>query len=145
MRRLALVVFALGISGVVLLYVYAYSESLGIRGRLTLPEWLHDIVDQDELAYPVHVALGGALDWLGAPVDVSEEQWVKAAVHARTEADAEQVAGGLIAVWRRAPDPDRYGDRVCLKLRGVTRPATVAAVEKAGIHCDITAGRALPG
>jgi hypothetical protein len=142
--RLGLAALGMCLASTAVLLAYIYSEPLGLRGSGVAPRWASDTLRQDSIAFPIHTALGSVFNWSGAPVAVSETQWVKAAAHARSKSDSEQVAGGLIAVWRRHPVPQYFADRVCWQLRGVKRPATVAAEEIAGIHCDIMAGRAKP-
>ncbi len=143
-RVLALIALGLCAAGVVLVGVYVYSAPLGLRGALSVPRWARDGLDRDWIAYPIHATLGTTLNWLAAPAFVTEPQWVKAAVHARSDSDAELVGQGLAAVWRRDPEPESFADRVCWQLRGVTRGPTVASDENAGIYCEIMAGRALP-
>jgi hypothetical protein len=132
------------VAGCLLVGAYLYSEQLGLRGELAAPRWFDAFLQRDSIAYTVHTALGTGLNWVSADPSITEEQWIKAAVHARTRAESEQVAEGLRTVWQRHSSPEGFADRVCWQLRGVKRPATVDAEELAGIHCDIMAGRAKP-
>src|SRR5688572_12940297 len=63
------------------------AESLNATATLPLPAWLDDLTQRGAIAYPAHAALGTALEMLDLSPAATAVQWLKAAAHARSDAE----------------------------------------------------------
>src|SRR4051794_33975044 len=99
-------------------------QPLDVSGNTRLPEWLMEVKERDEFAYPLHVALGTMLCWIRCEPTASGVQWLKAAAHARTPEDVARAAAGLRQASQRFTTPQVLADQLCSYVpRGFARPA----------------------
>ena len=89
----------------------------------------------DKPRFLAHVALGQAL----VPFDTKRAgvQWIKAAAHARSADEVDQVADGLIAVKQRSPSVKELEGVLCPYLStGASGVRQRVALEEAGLSCQ---------
>lgn len=113
-----------------------------VSGTTRLPDWLVNLKERDEIAFPLHAWLGAGLVRLGCEPTAAGLQWVKAAAHARSADDLDQAVAGLIAARANAGagpsggSPDRFEAEVCGYLTGGSvGPNQAAALARAGLDC----------
>ena len=95
-----IVVVGLGL-GALLLTSTDMTETLGV------PRSVDRYLQRDRVAYPVHATLGWGFERLGVPPQAAALQWVKAAFHARSDAQLDQTARGLADALARDGDGAR--------------------------------------
>ena len=101
---------------------------------VTAPSWAAPLLQRDSVAYPSHAALGSALNRLGGPPQAAAAQWVKAAAHARSQADVRRAADGIAAARRRGGDDPSVDASLCrVAARG--SPTVQVAVALGGARC----------
>jgi Protein of unknown function (DUF3105) len=97
---LALLGFALvalaGVTPIVL-----QNSPRGLVRSLPLPGWLESVMQQDALVFRGHAAIGTALNALHVQPVASASEWFKAAHHAHSDAEIEEIARGLSAAATR--------------------------------------------
>ena len=112
-----------------------YTRPLDVSGTWRLPSVIRAAKERDDVAYPAHVFLATVLEATRAAPTAVGLQWVKAAAHARTQAEAEQVAEGLAKAVRRAAAPEQFAAALCRYVRPSGRPLEYAAADQAGLRC----------
>lgn len=110
------------------------AETLDATRALALPAWLDHLTRRTAVAYPSHVALGSLLERLGLSPAATAVQWMKAAAHARSDAELESAARGISAALERDGD-SRALATVC-KLRDLGDERQVRAVMRSRAPCD---------
>jgi uncharacterized protein DUF3105 len=101
---------------------------------LTTPSWAAPFLEHDTVAYPSHAALGSALNRLGGPPRAAAAHWVKAAAHARSQADIRRAADGIAAARGRGDDHPSVDASLCrMAARG--SPTVQVAVALGGARC----------
>jgi len=135
-RRLA--ARAVGIAAIasLLLFALLLRQPLDIATSVPLPGWLGRLVDRDEVAYPIHSALGTVLEALRFPPEAVGLQWLKGAAHAQTAAEAERLGAGLAATRRRSADPDRLDEALCRHIIGGGSRGQRVAMARAQMRCE---------
>lgn len=84
-------------------------QRLGIQ----VPFRLVMLVKRDVLAYQAHASLGSFIDATGGDPRASGVQWFKAAAHARSGEELDQVIAGLLVAKRRSSDVDGLQSTIC--------------------------------
>jgi hypothetical protein len=135
-RRLAARTLAIAVAVALLLFALALRQPLDVRVNLPIPAWLDRLLDRDEVAYPVHLALGTALETLRFPPEAAGLQWLKGAAHARTAAEAERLGAGLARTRQRSGDPDRIDEALCRHIIGGGTLGQRAAIARAQMRCE---------
>jgi hypothetical protein len=106
--------------------------------HIPIPSGLRELKQNDAVAYPAHAAIGGALNRIGATPGLAGIQWLKAAYHARSEAELDQAARGIGAAAAGRPAADQVGAELCA-VRSAPDAAgagrQVEALMRAGITC----------
>lgn len=85
-----------------------YSRPLDVSGTMYLPRLVKIIKDRNEVAYPAHVILATILEATGGSPTAAGLQWLKAAAHARSDAELIRAARGLENAQRRCPDSGEF-------------------------------------
>jgi hypothetical protein len=111
------------------------AESLNATRALALPTWLDSLTQRSGIAYPAHAALGTVLERLDLSPAATAVQWLKAAAHARSDAELDWTARGISAAVAR-DDYGRAFPTVC-KLRELGNASQVRAVDLAEIPCTL--------
>jgi hypothetical protein len=111
------------------------AESLNATRALAVPAWLDDLTQRSAIAYPAHAALGTVLERLDLSPAATAAQWLKAAAHARSDAELDWTARGISAAVAR-DDYGRAFPTVC-KLRELGNASQVRAVDLAEIPCTL--------
>lgn len=112
-------------------------EPLDVSGTYDLPAWVRPVKESDAFAYPAHVAVASLLEAAGCSPSATAVQWLKAAAHARTPAEAAAAANGLRLARERgdltSADDQR---RLCTYVRlAAARPEQRAALAQADLRC----------
>ncbi|MCC7371234.1 MAG: hypothetical protein IT306_22650 [Chloroflexi bacterium] len=82
-----------------------------------VPEALAQWLDRDDVAYPAHAMLARVLDWTHADPAAVALQWLKAASHARTEAEADRADAGVNAARLKSANSAAFTEKVCRFLK----------------------------
>ena len=90
-----------------------------VTGRLGLPAAADELLQRDELAYPVHAAFGEMLNGLGGSPVAAGVQWLKAADHAASDAQLERAMHGVNEAAARDGDGARVRATVCPRLNRI--------------------------
>src|SRR5262245_56919320 len=135
-RRLAARAVALGAIVALLLLALVLRQPLDVATSVPLPGWLARLVDRDEVAYPIHTALGTVLETLRFPPEAVGLQWLKGAAHARTAAEAERLGAGLASTRQRSDDPDRLDAALCRHIIGGGSFGQRTAMARAQMRCE---------
>jgi hypothetical protein len=91
--------------------VFGALQTLRATGHASLSGFLA-LKQNDQVAYPLHVATAKTLEAVNCPTDAIWIQWLKAGIHARQEAQVEVVASALRARVRGADDAADLRDLV---------------------------------
>jgi hypothetical protein len=109
-RRLALMIGIplLSVTLALLALAVLGSQLLGpsrrnVSAELGLPLWFQDFIEQDQVNYEIHAALGTVLNAVGASPTTAAREWVKAADRAQSAGEIDAAVGGLVAAERRIP------------------------------------------
>jgi hypothetical protein len=135
-RRLAARTLAVAALVALLLLVVALRQPLDVGARLPMPAWLDRLLDRDEVAYPLHLALGTVLETLRFPPEAAGLQWLKGAAHARTAPEAERLGDGLARTRRRSGDPDGLDAALCRHIIGGGTLGQRATIARAQMRCE---------
>ena len=95
-----------------------------VTGRLGLPAAAEQFLQRDDVAYPLHAALGAALNRLGGPPTAAGVQWLKAAAHAVSDAQLERAVQGIGEAAARDGDGARVRAAVCPRLARILEQRT---------------------
>ena len=90
-----------------------------VTRRLGLPAAADDLLQRDEVAYPVHATLGAILNRLGGSPEAAGIQWLKAATHATTDAQLERAVHGIGEAAAQDGDGARVRAAVCERLKRI--------------------------
>jgi hypothetical protein len=135
-RRLAARAAGLALVAALALFALLLRQPLDLGATVALPNWLERLARRDEVAYSAHAALGTALEALRFPPEAVGLQWLKAAAHARTAAEAERLGAGLARTRRRSEDPDRVDAALCRYIIGGGTLGQRAAMARAEMRCE---------
>jgi len=104
------------------------SQALGV------PPSVDRFLQRDRLAYPVHAALGTAINRLNVSPAAAGAQWLKAASHARSDDQLARTVAGIAEA--RARDSEGVPAALCPWVRdgGLNRQARTA-IEQSGLPC----------
>src|SRR5436309_538172 len=134
MRRIGLL---LGLALIALITVRlgarVYSRPLDVSGTWRLPPLIQAVKERDAVAYPAHVVLATVLEATHAAPTAVGLQWIKAAAHARTQAQMQRVAVGLAQAQQRTATPAHFSATLCPYVRPSGRPLEYAAAQQAGL------------
>jgi hypothetical protein len=109
------------------------AESLDVTRALALPDWFDDLTQRGGIAYPAHATLGTVLERFDLSPAATAVQWLKAAAHARSDAELEWAARGISAAVAR-DEGGRAFATIC-KLRELGNESQIHAVDLAEIPC----------
>jgi hypothetical protein len=136
-------VAAAGLSSLVILALLAAivldDEIADVHQVLPLPPALQRLTRSDDLAYPVHAALGTALNWPGRWPSSAGVQWFKALAHARSNEEAARAAEGFAQAVRSDAGPGRATSLLCNLVGQGATPQQSAALFSVGEFCGATA------
>ena len=110
------------------------SRSLNSSTTLPLPAWIDDVTERPEVAFPIHVAFGTALETFDLSPPATAVQWFKAAAHARTDQHVEQAAQGIAGALAR--DEQQHMIPLLCTLREIGNARQVQAANQSGLSCD---------
>lgn len=111
-------------------------EPLDVSGTTRLPAEVASIKNRDDIAYPAHVILGTVLERLGCQPTATALQWFKAAAHARTDAELELTAQGIVAATRRSRSASEIETIFCAAVaNGMAGAKQATALAEAGFRC----------
>jgi hypothetical protein len=112
------------------------NEPMDLSGTSSVPAWLSTFKQRDEIAFPVHAALGNVLSALDCDPLVSGLQWLKAAAHARSPAEIALTSSGLQNAAQRLGSSQALADRLCrFVARGYAGANQREVAEQAGVVC----------
>ncbi len=143
------------------LLVLALVAGVGLIGaRLTAGAWwpmvdteatrqvayrLHHVEQRDGLAYPFHAAMGTLFSRTPLSPAVAGLHWMKAAAHARSDAELQMAAAGIEAARERESPQGELEANLCASLaRGAVNSRQVAALARTDLPCAATARAAQP-
>jgi hypothetical protein len=135
-RRLAARTLAAALVVALVLFALALRRPLDVGASLPMPAWLVELLDRDEVAYPLHLALGTALETLRFPPEAVGLQWLKGAAHARTAAEAERLGAGLARTRQRSGNPDAIDAALCRYIIGGGTLGQRATIARAQMQCE---------
>ena len=135
-RRLAAQSAGLVVVAALKMLALLLRQPLDVDAAVALPDWLARLARRDEVAYSAHAALGTALETLRYPPEAVGLQWLKAAAHARTAAEAERLGAGLAGTRRRSGDLDRVDAALCRYIIGGGTLGQRAAMARAEMRCE---------
>lgn len=102
------------------------------------------VKQRDELAYPAHAMLGTILEASGCSPTAVGFQWIKAGFHARSEAELERIASGLVKARQRSLDPGEFRVALCDYLAtGLDHPGLDRVARTAGLDCPSSTGHSM--
>jgi hypothetical protein len=131
--RIALsIVVILGIAAV----VRVCAAPVDVSGTTQPPPVVTSAKGNDAIAYPAHVALATTLEAFRCSATATGLQWLKAAAHARSPAEVEQVASGLVAARQRSGTDDQLRSALCEFVRaGFASDGQARAMAQADMSC----------
>ena len=94
---------------------------------LHLPRWRDAIVTHDRVAFPLHAIIGAACNAVDGPPAWAAMEWLKAAAHARSAAQAAAAVRGLAAALERAGDVATISKYLAAAVSAGTSGPTAAA------------------
>jgi hypothetical protein len=112
------------------------TEPLDVSGTTRVPAEIDLVKSRDDVAYSAHGILGTLLERLGCQPAATAVQWLKAAAHARTEAELERAARGIFAARQRSQSASQLEVDFCSAVaQGIAGPRQATALAEAGFHC----------
>jgi hypothetical protein len=145
-RRLGqrVAIAATGLSCLVILAMLAAivldDEIADVHQVLPVPPALQRLTRSDHLAYPVHAALGRALNRAGRWPSSAGVQWLKALAHARSPEETVRAAEGIARAMQSDGEPGRVAAQLCsLASQGATAQQRAALA----LAADFCGGRAI--
>lgn len=87
---------------------------------------------KDEVHFAAHAMVGVTLNQLGLAPDIAGQQWLAAAAHVRTPAQADEAVNGLIEAEAQSTSASEFVSAVCAE--GYGRRQT-PVMQRAGLSC----------
>jgi hypothetical protein len=97
-------------------FLVEHDTPRGLVNTLPLPRSVRPLTQVDGLNYRIHVGLGQLFETIGAPPSALASEWFKGAYHARSQAQLDRTAEGLIAVEQRS-STEQVEATLCPELR----------------------------
>ena len=119
-----------------LIPAHVRAQLVDASGVTHVASWLAAVKEVDEVAFAAHAALGRSFCLLACDPAASGLQWLKAAAHARTPAQAARASEGLQKAAERIGSAQALADRLCRFVAdGYANRNQQQIVEEAGLTC----------